>query len=116
MAPYVKIAVRKDIPLGSFKTYEVDFNRLVIAHTADGFHAFADACTHDSQPFGHGVLDNNDIVCPRHGARFDVRTGEVTAPPALVPLDTYELKIEGEDIVILLDRGSNTVAEAKYDT
>jgi 3-phenylpropionate/trans-cinnamate dioxygenase ferredoxin subunit len=103
MAEYVKVAAKTDIPRGSFKAYRIGFDRLVIAHTADGFYAFADECTHDSEPFGHGVLDNNDIVCARHGARFDVRTGEVTAPPALVPLDTYELKIDGEDILVLLD-------------
>jgi 3-phenylpropionate/trans-cinnamate dioxygenase ferredoxin subunit len=102
MANFTKVASTGDIPEGGFKSFELDYDRIVVAHTTDGFFAFADECTHDSEPFGKGKLKGHEIVCTRHGARFDVRTGEVTAPPALVPVDTYELKIEGDDILVRL--------------
>ena len=103
MGAFVKVAKTSDIPEGSFKSFEVDFNRFVVAHTPEGFFAFVDECTHDGEPFGKGRLKGEQIVCPRHGARFDVRSGDVAAPPAIVPLDTYELKIDGDDISVKLD-------------
>jgi 3-phenylpropionate/trans-cinnamate dioxygenase ferredoxin subunit len=103
MAGFVKVAKTEEIPEGGFKSFEVDFTRFVVAHTSDGYFAFIDECTHDSEPFGKGKLKGNEIVCTRHGARFDVRSGAVTAPPAIVPLDTFEVKVEGNDILVRLD-------------
>lgn len=103
MGGFVKVARTDDIAEGSFKSFEIDFNQFVIAHTPEGFFAFVDECTHDGEPFGRGRLKGEQIVCSRHGARFDVRSGAVTAPPAIVPLDTYELRIEGDDIFVKLD-------------
>lgn len=103
MADFVKVAKTSDVPEGSFKAFEIDFERFVIAHTADGFFCVPDECTHDSAPISGGFLKKHELVCSRHGARFDVRTGEVTRAPAIVPLDTYEVRIEGDDILVKLD-------------
>jgi 3-phenylpropionate/trans-cinnamate dioxygenase ferredoxin subunit len=103
VAEFVKVARTSDIPVGTLRKYDVRLNEFVIAHSANGFHAFADECTHDGAPFGDGRLDGHEIVCPRHGARFDIRTGKVTGPPALIPVEVYELKIEGDDILVRLD-------------
>jgi 3-phenylpropionate/trans-cinnamate dioxygenase ferredoxin subunit len=101
MAEYVKVATVDEIPVGSLKAVEINYDRIVIAHTADGFFAVADECTHDSAPISDGKLIRNEVICVRHGARFDVRTGEVTRAPALVPLDTYEVKVEGNEVYVL---------------
>ena len=103
MAEFVKVASTSDIPEGTCKAFDVKLNEFVIAHTADGFHAIADECSHDGSPFGESKLDGFEVICPRHGARFDVRSGDVTAPPAVVPVDKYELKVEGNDILVRLD-------------
>ena len=97
------MATTDEIPEGSFKAVEVDFERIVIAHTPDGFFAIADECSHDGEPFGKGKLSGNEIICTRHGARFDVRSGAVTRAPALVALDTFEVKVDGNDILVRLD-------------
>jgi 3-phenylpropionate/trans-cinnamate dioxygenase ferredoxin subunit len=103
VAEFVRVASVDDIPEGAFRAYEINFTRLVIAHTDEGFFAFADECSHDSEPFGRGELTDHEIVCPRHGARFDIRTGAIKAPPAVAPIDTYEIKLEGNDILVKLD-------------
>jgi len=101
---FVKVAATSDIPVGTFKAVEIDFERILIVHTDEGFFALADECTHDSGIISDGLLIGNEVVCPRHGARFDVKTGAVTAPPAIVPVDTYDIKIENDDILVRVDR------------
>ena len=55
-------------------------------------------CTHDEAPLDQGFLEGCEIECPRHGARFDVTTGRATALPAVVPVDTFQVRVEGDDI------------------
>lgn len=102
MTGFVKVATVDEIPEGTFKKIEVDFERLVLVHTADGYFALADECTHDGEPISSGFLKRNELICSRHGARFDVRSGAVTRPPALVPLETHEVKVEGDEIFVRL--------------
>lgn len=102
MAEFIRVASVGDVPEGTCKSVEVDFERVVIVHTVDGFFALDDECTHDGEPISTGFLKRNELICSRHGARFDVRTGEVTRAPALVPLDKHEVKVEGDDIYIRL--------------
>ncbi len=103
MTDFVKVARTDDIPLGMIKAFEVGYDRVVLAHTDDGFFAVADECTHDSAPISDGKLRGNDIMCTRHGARFDLRTGAVTAPPAIVPIDSYEVKVEEGDVFVKIE-------------
>ncbi|MFH1686082.1 MAG: Rieske 2Fe-2S domain-containing protein [bacterium] len=103
MADYVKVARVSDIPEGSMRGFEIGPHHIVICHAADGFHALADECSHDAAPISSGELQGREIVCPRHGARFSIIDGSVTAPPAVVGIDRFKHKIEGEDIFVLLD-------------
>ena len=103
MAEFRKIATLKDIPQGIMKPFELRHHRLVLCNTGDGVFAVADECSHDSAPISEGELHGEEIVCPRHSARFNVKDGSVKAPPALVPIDTYDVKVEGEDIYVHLD-------------
>lgn len=57
-------------------------------------YAIADMCTHDGGEIASGTLEGDEIVCPRHGARFCVKTGEVTAPPAYENIDCFPVRIE----------------------
>jgi 3-phenylpropionate/trans-cinnamate dioxygenase ferredoxin subunit len=105
MAEFVKVATVDEIPVGTFKSVEVDFTPVVLIHNSDGFFAVANECTHDSAPIADGRLrrDGREIMCTRHGARFDVRTGAVTNPPAIVPIDTYEVKVDGNDVLVAVE-------------
>lgn len=103
MTDFQKVAQVGEIPLGTMKSVRINEQRLVIAHTDDGFFAVADECSHDAAPISDGEIDDNEVVCERHGARFDLKTGAVTAPPAIVPIDTFPLKVDGDDILVQVE-------------
>ena len=103
MGQYVRVASVDEVPEGAMKAVEASSERFVLVHAKDGFFAVADACSHDSGPIVDGRIRGNEIMCTRHGARFDLRTGAVTAPPAIVPIDTYKVKVEGNDIFVYLE-------------
>ena len=103
MSEYRKVASVSDIPESGMKTCRVDHDQIVICRSGGKYYAVADECSHDAAPISTGHLRNHEIVCPRHGARFDITSGAVTAPPAVAPIDTFEVKIEGEDIFVRLD-------------
>jgi len=91
-----------DIPVGQVKAVVVQGKRLLICHTAQGFYAVDDTCTHDDGSLVDGWLDGNAIECPRHGARFDVTTGKVVCLPAAVPIQSYPVQVDGEAITVNL--------------
>jgi 3-phenylpropionate/trans-cinnamate dioxygenase ferredoxin subunit len=66
-------------------------------------YAVANVCTHDDGPLGEGYLLGDEIECPRHGARFNVRSGTVRGLPAIIPIPTFEVKIEGDDVLVDVD-------------
>ncbi len=108
MASFIKVALTTDIPEGEARQFEIGHDHLVIAHTAGNFYAIAKECSHERVPLSEGRVVSNEIVCTAHGARFDLKTGAVTKPPAIVPIDTFELKIEGSDILVLLEDSTGT--------
>ncbi|HDL01171.1 MAG TPA: hypothetical protein ENH23_02950 [candidate division Zixibacteria bacterium] len=104
MANFKKIAHINDIPLGKMKSFSLNFENIVICHTEQGFYAVENVCSHDSAPISDGHIDSDGhIVCARHGAKFDCKSGDVKAPPAVVGIETFELKIENDEIYISID-------------
>ena len=96
--PFTKVGKASEVPVGSGKVYEVG-DRAVAVFNVDGtLYAIDDVCTHDEASLQSGYLEDCEIECPLHGARFDVRTGEVTELPAVVPVDTFPVRVEGGDI------------------
>jgi 3-phenylpropionate/trans-cinnamate dioxygenase ferredoxin subunit len=93
----------QDLPVGQVKPVAVQGKRLLICHTAEGFYAVDDTCTHDDGPLADGWLDGNAIECPRHGARFDVTTGKVLCLPAAVPIHSYPVHVDGDTITVTLE-------------
>jgi len=72
---------------------DVDDNPIVIFFNNGEYFAIADMCSHDNGTLGEGDLDKNEIICPRHGARFDIRTGKVLSLPAIVDIPSYPVRI-----------------------
>ena len=77
---------------------------ILICNVGGTLYAISDVCTHDGGILGFGDLDDNIIECPRHGARFDVTTGQAVAPPAMKPVRVYPIRVKGEDVEVELDR------------
>ncbi|MGE0056506.1 MAG: non-heme iron oxygenase ferredoxin subunit [Dehalococcoidia bacterium] len=98
---FVKVGTKSDVVPGEVKAFKVDGTSIVVANI-DGAEicAIADLCTHDGGPLGDGTLADGLVECPRHGARFDVRTGAVKALPAVRPVKTYPVKVEDNDIMV----------------
>ena len=95
---YVKVAKTSDIPVGSVKVLEVGDRHVAVCNVEGEFYAIDDVCTHDGGSLDQGELEGFEIECPRHMARFDVRNGDVTALPAVIPVDTFPVRVEGDDI------------------
>jgi 3-phenylpropionate/trans-cinnamate dioxygenase ferredoxin component len=90
---FVDIAPASELPNGERLFVEIEGKSIVIFNIADGLFAIGDICTHDDGPLGDGDLEGYNIVCPRHGAEFDVRTGEVMQMPAVVDIPAYPVKV-----------------------
>jgi 3-phenylpropionate/trans-cinnamate dioxygenase ferredoxin component len=94
------IAKRTDVPPGTAKRVEVDGVEVLLCNYDGNLYAVEDVCTHDGGPLDQGVLEGCVIECPRHGATFDVRTGAALTLPAIEPLPTYRVRVEGDDVYI----------------
>jgi 3-phenylpropionate/trans-cinnamate dioxygenase ferredoxin subunit len=100
MSDYIKVATVADIPPGHKEIVEVDGLEVVVVNLDGKFYALENVCTHDGGPLGEGKLEGYAIICPRHGARFDVRTGAVLKMPAVEPMPTFEVRVEGTDVLV----------------
>jgi 3-phenylpropionate/trans-cinnamate dioxygenase ferredoxin subunit len=104
---YQKVAVTGDFPRGKTLCVEVEGREILLCHTAEGFYAVDNMCTHAAARLCEGKLKGHRILCPLHGAAFDVRDGSVLTRPASVALATYPLQVDGENIAILVDLAEN---------
>ncbi len=86
---WVDVAASEDVADGNVKTYLIEGHRIAVARALGQLYAVQDLCSHDDGPLGDGELEEHSIVCPRHGAKFDVRTGAVVAMPAVAPIETF---------------------------
>jgi 3-phenylpropionate/trans-cinnamate dioxygenase ferredoxin subunit len=102
MSDFIKVAETSDIPVGRVKVVVVGDRRIALCNVGGEFFAIDDVCTHDGGPLDQGELDGDVIECPRHGARFDVRTGKVLALPAVKALNTYRVEVTGSEIRVAL--------------
>ena len=102
MGQFVKVAETTEIATGRVKVVELDGRRIALCNVQGEIFAIDDICTHDGGSLDQGELIGDVIECPRHGARFSVRTGRVLALPAVVPLKTYPVQVDGVDIKIAL--------------
>jgi 3-phenylpropionate/trans-cinnamate dioxygenase ferredoxin subunit len=97
---FIKIGRATDIGEGEIKMFKSgDLNMLLTCHNGEIF-ALDNVCSHDGAPLGEGILVDGQIECPRHGARFDIKTGSATRMPAIAGINSYEIKIENGDILV----------------
>jgi 3-phenylpropionate/trans-cinnamate dioxygenase ferredoxin component len=90
---FLQVAGVEEIPPGERIFIEVGDQPIVVLNIAGQFFAIGDVCTHDDGPLGDGELDGYQIVCPRHGARFDVRSGKALALPAVIDTPSFPIRV-----------------------
>jgi 3-phenylpropionate/trans-cinnamate dioxygenase ferredoxin subunit len=101
---YLEVADASELGIGERLYVEIDRDPIVIFNIAGQLFAIADVCSHDNGPVGDGRLDGNEIACPRHGARFDIRTGKVLSLPAIVDIPAYPVRVREERIEVGVPR------------
>lgn len=104
MSEWVDVAKVADFPSGTRRTLEVEGVAVIVFSLNGEYFAIEDVCTHDYSSLDDGELDGEQIVCPRHGARFNVRTGEALTAPAYEAIPTFPVRIEGEMVQVRDDR------------
>jgi 3-phenylpropionate/trans-cinnamate dioxygenase ferredoxin subunit len=94
MAPltYYPLCSTDELPSGERLFIELGTAPVVVFNIAGDFYAIDDVCTHDNGPLGEGEVEGHEIICPRHGARFDIRTGEVLSLPAVKGVTSYPVR------------------------
>lgn len=89
-----------DFPACGWAAISVANENVVLFLLDDKFYAIENMCTHDGGMLAGGPVIGNEVVCPRHGARFCIKTGQVTAPPAYEDVRSFPVKIENELIFL----------------
>ena len=97
---FERICSVSEVPPGTARVFEVGDRAIAVCNVGGQLFAVDDVCTHDEGSLEQGELEGFEIECPRHGARFDVRTGAAKVLPAVLPIETFGVRVQGEDIEI----------------
>ena len=100
MTEFVAIGRVDDLEEGGMRAFDVRGVRIAVAYVNGEFHAFDDTCTHMRCSLAEGDLEETTVICPCHGSEFDVRSGAVLQGPAREPVETYEMRVEGDNLEI----------------
>ena len=82
------------------KQVEVGDENICVINVEGKYYAIGNVCMHQGGPLSDGMLEGYEVECPWHGAKFDIRTGGVTNPPAITPEPAYDVKVEDNNILI----------------
>ena len=100
---FVPVMSLAEIPQGNMQTRILEGREIVICHTREGVFALDNICTHAHARMCEGRLRATRLVCPLHGASFDIRDGRVLGPPAVVPLPTHQVRVVDGTIEVALN-------------
>lgn len=104
MAEWVDVAGVSDIEPGTYRVVDVDDVMIAVFNIDGDIFAIEDVCTHDYSTLTGGPINGCEITCPRHGARFNIKTGEALCAPAYEAVTTFPVQIEGDTIRVMDDR------------
>ena len=97
---YVTVAMADELDNGDRLIVDIDGDPIAVFNIAGNYYAIMDICSHDDGPVAEGPLEDYEIECPRHGAHFDVRTGEVLSLPAVVDIPAYPVRLQGDEVQV----------------
>ncbi len=99
-AAWVEVAAAGDVPPGAHRVFEVEARFVAVYNIGGELYAIEDLCTHDGNPLADGPVEDHEVICPRHGARFCLRTGAALSPPAYEPVATFPVAVRAGRICI----------------
>jgi 3-phenylpropionate/trans-cinnamate dioxygenase ferredoxin subunit len=100
---WIDAGLAASLPDGQTMSLAAGRRMIAVVSSGGQYYAIEDICTHDGAPLTGGEIDGAEIICPRHGARFCLRTGEALTPPAYEPVRVYETKIEAGHLWVHAD-------------
>jgi len=100
-----RVASVGDVPVGEVRVVQCGARSLAVSNIDGTLYAIDNRCTHDNGPLGEGRLRSDRVICPRHGAAFDARTGKVLTLPAVRSVNAYPVTIEGDGVYIDCEEG-----------
>ncbi len=100
MGEFVKVATAAEITPGRMHVRRAKGQNVALSNIGGLIYAIEDRCSHDDGPLGEGALSADVVECPRHGAKFNAKTGEVLSMPAVVSVKSFETKVEGGDVYV----------------
>ena len=106
MSGFVRVGKKTDFPEDTGTGVQVNGRGVCVARQGEKFFAFDDKCTHAESLLSGGEVEEGEIACPLHGARFAIATGEAMTLPAVKPVRTHEVKVEGNDVLVKLSNSS----------
>lgn len=98
-----RVAAAADVPVGQVRVVACGEKSLALSNVDGELYAIDNLCTHDGGPLGEGRLNRGRVICPRHGAAFDAKTGRVLSLPAVKNVSAYRVVVEGDDIFVECD-------------
>jgi 3-phenylpropionate/trans-cinnamate dioxygenase ferredoxin subunit len=102
MSEWVTVCKDSEVQEGQLLLVTPNEEMIVVTRVNGELHAASDTCTHEWCQLSEGRLDEDELVCSCHGSVFNIITGEVLLPPATEPLPIYQVRLEGEDVQVLL--------------
>jgi 3-phenylpropionate/trans-cinnamate dioxygenase ferredoxin subunit len=103
MAEFVKVATVADLPAGTARQVNVGGRKIALVNTGGVIYAVDDTCTHEEASLSAGPVMGDLLVCPKHGSRFHLPTGRVLSLPAVKPVRTYPVRVDGDDVLLSLE-------------
>ena len=100
---FIKIAEANQVADGVVKKFIVKDKIIAVANVGGEFFVIDDTCSHAKCSLSRGRLSGKELACPCHGAKFDVKTGKALTLPATLPVEMYEVKLEGSDVLVNLN-------------
>ena len=103
MAEWIDVAPESELSPGNRKVVTTPYVEVAVFNLDGEFYAIEDICSHDGGELASGACEGDQIICPRHGARFCVRDGRALTPPAYENIDTFPVRVENGMVQIDLD-------------
>lgn len=103
MQDVIKVTTLDQLKPGQMRYVDVDGLPIALANVGGAIHAFSDSCRHAGGSLSSGVLRDDVVTCPLHGWAFNVRTGKSVIPPIGLRITSYEVRIDGDDVFVVID-------------